>query len=241
MFEIDLEYEAARRNLNRCFHYIVGASIGEASEPTAFSVIEQRTVRSMGWGADTEAINLRQLQRLPLSTSHTDFVRYLVRDLMPNLSKLDQAGGGPTLVVDVNATGSAVADLMVKQGLSPIRVSISAAAGETQDSENWNVWRVGRPDLVGILQLAMQSRRLQAAADLELLPILATELQNFKLRPPTVRENDLASLRDTKYADLVFAVGLGVWRAERDTPQPQSVIDHWTAKINDPKNFKWIV
>ena len=42
----------------------------------------------------------------------------------------------------------------------PIRVSISAAAGETQDSEDLDVWRVGRPDLVGILQLAMQSRRL---------------------------------------------------------------------------------
>ena len=239
MAEIDLD-EIARRNPNRCFHYIVGASIGEASEPTALAVIEQRTVRSTGWGADTEAMNLRQLQRLPLNTSHPDFVRYLVGKLMPGLDKLDQAGGA-ALVVDVNATGSAVADLMVKQGLNPIRVSISAAAGEVRDSENWNAWRVGRPDLVGILQLAMQSRRLQAAADLELLPILATELQNFKLRPPTVRENDLAALRDTKYADLVFAVGLAVWRAERDTPLPQSVNDAWTKKYNDPARWTHIV
>jgi hypothetical protein len=240
MPEIDLEDEIARRNPNRCFHYIVGASIGEASEPTAFAVIEQRTIRSTGWGADCEAIALRQLQRLPLSTSHTDFVRYLVRDLIPNLGKLDQAGGAD-LVVDVNATGSAVADLMEKQGLSPIRVTISAAAGETRFQDKFNEWRVGRPDLVGVLQLAMQSQRFKAADDLELLPILATELQNFKLRPPTVREGDLAALRDTKFADLVFAVGLAVWRAEREIPVPQSVTDEFTRKFNDPERWKHIV
>jgi hypothetical protein len=211
----DLEL-IALHNPNRCVHFIVGASIGEASEPTAYAVLEQRTVRTTGWGADTEAMRLRQLQRLPPNTSHTDFVRYVVRDLMPGLGKLDQAGGA-TLVVDVNATGSAVADLMAKQGLTPIRVSISAAAGEVRDADDWNAWRVGRPNLVGILQLAMQSGRLQAATGLDLLPALGTELQNFKLRPPTVRETDLA-FRDTKYADLVFSVGLAVWRAERDTP-----------------------
>jgi hypothetical protein len=87
----------------------------------------------------------------------------------------------------------------------------------------------------------MQSRRLKAAEDIELLPVLATELQNFKLRPPTVRDNDLGALRDTKYADLVFAVGLAVWRAEREIPPPQSVTDEFTRKMNDPERWKHIV
>jgi len=240
MSDIDLDLEVARRNPNRCHHYVVGVSIGEASEPTAYAVVEQRTVRSTGWGADTEAIVLRQLDRLPLNTSVTDFVAWLVRDLMPKLDELDQAGGAD-LVVDVNATGRAVADLMTKRGLRPIAVSISAAAGEAQDTAKMDDWRVGRPDLVGILQLAMQSRRLEAATGLDLLPALASELQTFKMRPPTVKETNLGALRDTAFADLVYAVGLAVWRAERHAPLPQSVEDKWTAKMNDPKTWRHIV
>ncbi|HVM79936.1 MAG TPA: hypothetical protein VMU06_13025 [Stellaceae bacterium] len=232
--------EVSRFNPNRCHHYIVGVSIGEAAEPTACAVVEQRTIKVAGWGSECEFIALRQLERMPFGTSHTDLVAYLRQKLMPSLDKMDQAGGAE-LVVDVNATGRAVAELMAKQGLKPIKVSITAAAGEARDSADFNEWRVGRPDMVGLLQLAMQSKRFDAAKGLDLLPVLGSELQNFKLRAPSIRETELSALRDTKHADLVFAVGLAVWRAEREIPIPRWEQREWDRKFNDPARFKHVV
>jgi len=229
---------APRHNPNAYNHYVVGISIGEASEPTAVAVVEQHIVKASGWGSECESMALRDRKRLDLNTGHVDLVQWLMRTVLPGLDKLDHAGGAE-LVVDVNATGRAVAELMEKRGLNPVRVAITAAAGEDRDPKNFNSWRVGRPDMVGILQLALESGRLDAAHSLDLLPALGQELQDFKLRAPSIKETDLGS-RDSLYSDLVFAVGLAVWRAEREIPLPRSIQDEWTRKLNDPARFKGI-
>lgn len=70
------------------------------------------------------------------------------------------------------------------------------------------------------LQVTFQSDRLEMAAGIELIPTLAEELRNFKMRPPTINANDSESWREGQFDDLVFAVGLATWRANKHIPCP---------------------
>ena len=59
------------------------------------------------------------------------------------------------------------------------------------------------------------------AKDLDLVETLMNELREFKMRPPRIDPSDPETWRDTEFDDLVFAVALVAWRANRYVPSPQ--------------------
>ena len=105
---------------------------------------------------------------------------------------------------------------MVQSGLKPVRVTITAGSGvdETKTDE----WRLAKVELVGSLQVALQTDRLEMASGLELVPKLVKELQEFKMRPPIINASDPESWREGQFDDLVFAVGLANGWAGRKIP-----------------------
>ena len=48
--------------------------------------------------------------------------------------------------------------------------------------------------------------------------ILVKELENFKIKPPSLREDDLAAWREGPQDDLVLAVALAAWLGETALP-----------------------
>jgi hypothetical protein len=162
-----------------------------------------------------------------------DHVGELIDKLQEHEQALETA-----LLVDVTGTSKSVGDLMVQSGLKPIRVTIAGGTGE--DETKFNEWRLAKTELVGGLQVAFQSDRLEMAAGVDLIPVLVEELHNFKMRPPIINANDPESWREGQFDDLVFAVGLANWRATKHIPRPQRVNDEWNRKIGEI-NHAWIV
>ena len=200
-----------------CLHYIVGVDIGLTMEPTALAVVEQES-RRMKSGTECTALRLRHLERLPLDAGYPQLVER-VKETFDKL-KDDEGSYETDLLVDVTGVGRAVAPLMKKAELRPILVTIS---GGTEEIETAPAdWKVPKTELIGNLQVAFQTAKLKAARSLELVPTFIEELENFKMKPPTLRPDDFESWREGNHDDLIFAVGLCVWHANKNTPYPRA-------------------
>jgi len=209
-------------NQNTLFHYIVGVSIGSMMEPTAIAILEQETRVRDGYSAYNHGVRLRHLERAPLDMLYPDMVDH-VGELIGKLNEHEQAEK-TDLIVDVTGTGRSVGNLIVQSGLKPVRVTITG--GHEADQHEHNEWRLPKVELVGGLQVTFQSDRLDMAAELELVPALIKELQEFKMRPSVMNANDPESWREGQFDDLVFAVGLANWWAGNHIPSPAIV--EWT-------------
>ena len=71
---------------------------------------------------------------------------------------------------------------------------------------------VPKRDLVAVLQILLQSRRLQFAADIPKLNELKEELRNFhvKINPETAHEG-YSAWRERDHDDMVLSVALAAW------------------------------
>jgi len=115
--------------------------------------------------------------------------------------------------VDQTAVGKVVMDRLWKANLMITQVAISA--GQTVEFIDGGGLRVPKKDLVSALQLLLQSRRLQVAPGLQDSDILAAELSAFRLRKVPLADTDTPEWRVGQHDDLVFAVALTCWHAER--------------------------
>jgi hypothetical protein len=77
---------------------------------------------------------------------------------------------------------------------------------------------VPRQELVGTLQVLLQTRRLQVARTLPEAVILVRELEAFRLKPPTLVATDPEAWREGEHDDLVLAVGIAAWCGEQGLP-----------------------
>jgi len=79
---------------------------------------------------------------------------------------------------------------------------------------------VPKIDLVGAIQSTLQSRRLKFADDLPLVPILEKELEAFRTKVTSDRNETFGAWRESDHDDLVLALALAVWFGERDSGVP---------------------
>ncbi len=57
-------------NRRECLHYIIGADLGQAMQPTAFAVVEQLVVGLRPRGRAVRSMKLRHLERLSLDATY---------------------------------------------------------------------------------------------------------------------------------------------------------------------------
>ncbi|MEO5953213.1 MAG: hypothetical protein ABIQ44_12175 [Chloroflexia bacterium] len=96
-------------------------------------------------------------------------------------------------------------------GLRPISIVIT---GGTKVTREGNARHVPKRDLVGALQVLIQSSRLKAAKGLSDGQMLVHELQNFKYKISAAGNDTYAAWREGDHDDLVLAVALPVWFAQ---------------------------
>ena len=77
-------------------------------------------------------------------------------------------------------------------------------------------------DLISGLQIAAQNDKLKVASGLEFGPVLAQELQDFKVKIDSRTAHDsYGSWREGSHDDLILATAIALWTAEhRDQPRP---------------------
>jgi hypothetical protein len=184
-------------------YYLVGLDLGQATDFTALAVLERPKP------PPNPIYNLRHLQRFTLGTPYTTIV--------PAVSQLVQSrplAGNVSLVVDQTGVGRAVVD-MLRQSAGCHVVPITITAGQTINTPEDGSMNVPKKELVTCLQLLFQDRRLQIAKSLPDAKLLVRELSNFRVKITAAANETFGAWREGQHDDLVLAVALAGWFAER--------------------------
>jgi hypothetical protein len=182
--------------------YIAGLDLGQASDFTALCVLE-RTRRE-----DGRHFAVRHLERFTLGTSYPTICERIV-DLFANPPL-----SGKSLAVDQTGVGRAVVDMLYRAGPdATIRpITITAGSAVVPDGAGWHV---PKKDLVGVLQVLLQSRRLQVARSLPSADALVKELETFRVKVTAAANETFEAWRERDKDDLVLAVAMAAWVGER--------------------------
>ncbi len=118
--------------------------------------------------------------------------------------------GRPVHALIMNHVHEAIEDTRIHVSQCPI--TVTGVAGGV--SHNPDVgWLVPRRDLVSAALLLFEQEQLKIAEGLDLAKTLTQEFTEFKPRPDP--KDDLEGWRLAKNDDLVLAVAMSVWAAER--------------------------
>jgi hypothetical protein len=194
--------------------YVCGLDLGQTADPTAFAAVEQTTLPDPDRPRATVShYAVRHLERLPLGTPYPAVVER-VRVLMA-----DPPLAGCPLAVDQTGVGRPVVDMLraarVRCWLRP--VTISGGASVSEDAKTREL-TVPKRDLVGAVVVPLQGRRLKIAATLPDAATLAREMAAFRVKITAAANETFGAWREGQHDDLVLAVAMAVWLAERLYP-----------------------
>jgi hypothetical protein len=183
--------------------------LGQAADYTAFAAVEQSRTTGAG-GRFVNAYAVRDLRRWPLGTSYPA----VIADVAV-LADTPPLRGCPA-AVDTTVVGRSVIELLrqarVRCWLRPVTITGGHAVGD--DPATGEV-TVPKKELVSALQVPLQARRLAVPTSGD-GPTLARELAAFRVR--AAGNETAANWRDGAHDDLVFAVAMAIWLAERVFP-----------------------
>lgn len=189
--------------------YVMGLDVGPPGEPTGFAILERP---AMDQRPREYVYRLRHVERVAPGTAFTAIIQLVAE--RKNTAQI----GSPPLVMDLTAVGQRFLEQCWKSGLGLNPQAIVLGSGVTvQKLDNW-ITQVPKRDLVTSLQLAFQGRRLKIAPDLPQADLLTAELSGFRLRAVTLSDAATLEWRTGAHDDLVFAVALAVWFADKHPP-----------------------
>jgi hypothetical protein len=187
--------------------YIVALDLGQEQDFSALCVVRQ-TMESDpdNTGGSASMYLIQHLQRWPLRTPYTEIVSdvamLLAREPLP----------GCWLALDGTGVGKAVTD-MFRTVKMPARLVPITIHGVVQVCVNGEGWSVPKKDLVGVLQVLLQRRRLKVAR-LPERETLLQEMRAFRVKVSATGHESFAAWRERDHDDLVLAVALACWLGE---------------------------
>ncbi|OPY55270.1 MAG: hypothetical protein A4E48_00124 [Methanosaeta sp. PtaU1.Bin060] len=185
------------------FH--LGLDLGQASDYTALIILQEMP------GEAGNIYHARRLERIRGEPYPN------IADKVKAIMAAPVLAGRTNLVVDQTGVGAPVVDLLRQAGLKPVAVSIHGGANVSREGSNW---KVPKRDLVGVLQVLLQSGRFKISSKLKLGPVLQAEMLNFRVKiDPVTAHDSYSAWRDNEHDDLVLSAALATWWAERQ-PRP---------------------
>ena len=192
--------------------YFSGLDLGQAQEFSALAILEREMVPVEGNPRESfSKYSVRHLLRFPLGTPFTD-----IADQVNELYSREPLKNSQ-LVVDQTSVGKPIFRMMNKAKIGALLVSLAISAGHKTVWEDGTVL-VPKKDLVGTMQLLLQSRRLLVAPTLPDAQLLLEELTNFKAKVTAVTPDSFESWREMPHDDLVLAVAIAAWQGEQCMP-----------------------
>ena len=187
-----------------------GLSIGQAHQFTAVAVLEKTYVPDpRDERFDLSQYDLRHLERFPPGTPYgAAFER---------LAKMFESLAGCQLAVDQTGVGTPVMDLLRETGIDAEVEPILITAGHRAEHD-FGAWMVPKKELVGIMQVLLQGRRLRVALALPEAQTLTRELATFRAKVTVAKPESELDWRQGDHDDLVLAVAVAAWEAERHRP-----------------------
>jgi hypothetical protein len=183
------------RTLER--EFVLGLDLGQANDYTALAVVER----------------LPTGYAVPLLTRTRGKPYPEIVARITSLFSQAPFAGCSRFVLDATGVGRPVLDLFRSADLSPLAVTITG--GDKVTGNLAHAVRVPKCDLVNALLLSMQAGSLTIAQDLEHARTLARELAEMRVKISNAGHDSYGVWRDGEHDDLVLALALAVWTAER--------------------------
>jgi hypothetical protein len=189
--------------------FVLGLDLGQQADYTALAVLERRKL------ADPRRPDvqlpcqyaLRHLKRWQLKTSYTAIVAEVVALVKtPPLS-------WPMLAIDQTGVGAAVVDMFRQAAPEAQLRPVLITTGHEVRIGNDGAYHLPKKELVSVLQVLLQSRRLKVANVPE-RELLVKELQNFRVKVTVAANETFEAWRERDHDDLVLAVAMAAWLAE---------------------------
>ncbi|MEJ8568271.1 hypothetical protein [Elongatibacter sediminis] len=202
--------------------WYVGVDLGQAHDPTAVCVLEEKyaEVPPNAWGHNVRPLEyrarqyespllVRHLERLPLEMTYPAQVEH-VRALLarPPLRE-------PLTLIDYTGVGRPVFDLFKKARVPRLK-GVAITAGN-QVHKQRHGWSVPKQILMSKLQALLHSEKLRIAAGIKDAPVLLREMKDFRVNF-TSAGNAIFNAREGAHDDLVLAVALAVFGATQPRP-----------------------
>jgi hypothetical protein len=206
--------------------YFVGVDFGQARDYTAIAVLERAELRGdfdyavRAYRKET-ALRLRYLERAPLGTPYPEVVERVAR-----VTRSRQLAMRCHLAVDGTGVGRPVVDLLRRAGHEAILMPVTITSGQMETQEQ-GFYRVPKRDLMIGLQVLLQRGGLQIAAELPFARKLVEEMEAVEVRVSAAGNEQYAAWREGTHDDLVFAVALACWGAQKAFPGGQRDCDRW--------------
>lgn len=194
--------------------YVIGLDLGKARDYSALAIVE-RSWKPHPDDATQQVSHyaIRHLRRWPLQTSYAAVAADLAALLLqPPLHR-------PVLVVDQTGVGQAVVDFLATRPLRATLERVVITSGQQTTRGVSGAWHVPKKELVACLRALLPSRRLQVAA-LPERDLLIQELQRFRVKITAAARETFQAWRAGDHDDLVLAVALACWWAERQGVSP---------------------
>jgi hypothetical protein len=183
-----------------CRRFVVGLDLGQVQDYTAVAVVH-------GSAARDAVVQVPHLERFPLGTPYPAIVGRMAQ-LFTTPPLREQA----CLVVDRTGVGGAVVDLLAEAHLSPVAVTITGGDKVHRDSKAR--YSVPKRELVGCLQVLLQTGRLKIASALPEAEVLVKELLAFQVKITSTAHDTYGAWREGAHDDRVLAVALACWYGE---------------------------
>lgn len=192
--------------------YVLGLDLGQTHDPTALACLE----RSLTPARKTKYV-LTGLLRFPLGTLYVspDPMKPGIGEMIRALVQIPEKRlSGSLMAVDQTGVGRPVLDSFALLALPVTMVPVTITAGQ-QMSKKEDGWHVPKKDLVAVLQVLLQSERFEIVEGLKLKNVFLTELDNFRVKVTAAANETFGAWREGQHDDLILAVALAAWLAER--------------------------
>jgi len=208
--------------------FFIGVELGQVSDVTALAVVESLTlpllrseeIREPRWvsvrpvyqapdGTETRdhpPVNfaLRHLERIPAGVSYPEIVGR-VESLHGQLRE-------PSVILDATGVGKAAVELFRS---SNFNLSVFTLMAGDQMVRDGSSYRIPKRDVISTTQVLLQTGRLKIARSLPHAALLARELVNFRFKVGHNGPEDALDWREGPDDDLVLALAIAAWEAER--------------------------
>jgi hypothetical protein len=186
--------------------YTAGIDLGPTGEPTGFAIVEREARPNHLPRPD---VCVRHLERfLPGAPWQT-----IIDSIAQRMSNAVLRSA--PVIVDQTAVGSKVVQELRPRLKGHSVLAITITAGTTVDHQS-GLLRIPKTELITTMQWLLQNHNLKIAPDLAEAETLLDELAEFRMKR-IILDRDELLWRERPHDDLVLAVALATWHAERHT------------------------
>ena len=197
--------------------HLVGVDLGQAKDFTAVSIIERmETIKPVANAPDQlytdpdkiiGMYRLMHLEQAPRETPYPEVVRR-IKAIMQLPALLDRA----KLIIDYTGVGRPVYDMMVEQGLRPATISITNGEQIAEKSTGYNV---PKQDIVAVIEVLLETKRFTYTNKLRIASRFEEQMREYRVKITRNGRASFEALTEDIHDDLVIAVALPLWYAER--------------------------